>query len=465
MAVLPSDSAHAIPKAARWLMTDPESPIIDFYPKDVPVDPNGKAMPWLWVVLLPFIDEDRLLPALSSTIPKWTKDELVCNVRGLDDAYLYVHTSHPLCAKLASVLKGGRTAKDPKIKLNDAAAYGCGGYISGSLRPPLTNELFPIDDPDIKIPPPPGADSIEDPLPDNLFLEDIDPNMAVCVSFTEPIKLPHKSILLPGAKPPKPILTDDDKRIRRPRINRGASIANMGVSNGKSYQYGYGSMNIGSYERELAEKTGRGAQMNQAGTRTWGSLEPTFKRPRVNANPFQHQQHPGFTRTGQQWQPSGSNYPPRGQQAGYSGQNRGLQQGQYSQRHSYQQTQYPPYQQQQQRSFQQQQQPYQQQFRQPIHRQQQQHQIQRNPGALGYSQQHVGQMPAYQQHNQQQGRGPSNYAGRGGPRQPPLAQQGYSFRQASAPATQQRSRTSADTMRNLREQLSSTLQQNQRRQG
>lgn len=64
MAVLPSDSSHAIPSEARWLMTDPESPIIDFYPKDVPVDPNGKAMPWLWVVLLPFIDEDRLLSAL-----------------------------------------------------------------------------------------------------------------------------------------------------------------------------------------------------------------------------------------------------------------------------------------------------------------------------------------------------------------------------------------------------------------
>ena len=64
MAVLPSDSSHAIPKAAKWLMCDEESPIIDFYPKDVPVDPNGKAMPWLWVVLLPFIDEERLLAAL-----------------------------------------------------------------------------------------------------------------------------------------------------------------------------------------------------------------------------------------------------------------------------------------------------------------------------------------------------------------------------------------------------------------
>jgi len=64
MAVLPEDSAHAIPKASQWLMCDEESPIIDFYPREVPVDPNGKAMPWLWVVLLPFIDEERLLAAM-----------------------------------------------------------------------------------------------------------------------------------------------------------------------------------------------------------------------------------------------------------------------------------------------------------------------------------------------------------------------------------------------------------------
>ena len=70
MAVLPSDSSHAIPASARWLMCDSESPIIDFYPKDVPVDPNGKAMPWLWVVLLPFIDEERLLDATMPTMTK-----------------------------------------------------------------------------------------------------------------------------------------------------------------------------------------------------------------------------------------------------------------------------------------------------------------------------------------------------------------------------------------------------------
>ena len=64
-------------------MCDPDSPVIDFYPKDVPCDPNGKAMPWLWVVLLPFIDETRLLDALTPTEKCWTEREKVsCQARG-----------------------------------------------------------------------------------------------------------------------------------------------------------------------------------------------------------------------------------------------------------------------------------------------------------------------------------------------------------------------------------------------
>merc|ERR1719464_1644707 len=46
-------------------------------------------------------------------------------------------------------------------------------------------------------------------------------------------------------------------------------------------------MNISSYERELAQRTGRGNEMHQAGTRSWGSLEPTPKRQFLARNPFQ----------------------------------------------------------------------------------------------------------------------------------------------------------------------------------
>lgn len=292
MAVLPSDSGHAIPKEARWLMTDPESPIIDFYPKDVPVDPNGKAMPWLWVVLLPFIDEDRLLAALTPTMAKWTKEELYCNARGLDDGYLFCHSSLPLASKLSTVLQQGKTAKTPKIRLLDSAAYGCPGF-SGSVRPPLSNEIYSLED-EVKIHPPKASSKAEFTSHDSLFTEPVLSVDTICVAFTEPPKLSHKSIILPGAIPPAPCLTADDKRIRRPRLNRGGgTIANMGMSNGQSYQTGYGSMNISSYERELAQRTGRGNQMHQAGTRAWGAMEPTPKRQFQGRSPFQGQHNGG----------------------------------------------------------------------------------------------------------------------------------------------------------------------------
>ena len=45
----------------------------------VEVDPNGKAMPWLWVTLLPFIDEKRLLKALHEAESQLSDVEKVRN--------------------------------------------------------------------------------------------------------------------------------------------------------------------------------------------------------------------------------------------------------------------------------------------------------------------------------------------------------------------------------------------------
>ncbi|KAJ1564308.1 hypothetical protein HK405_015235, partial [Cladochytrium tenue] len=65
MGVLPSASKELIPAAFRDLMTDIGSPIIDFYPREFGLDMNEKKQDWEAIVLIPFIDEKRLIAALE----------------------------------------------------------------------------------------------------------------------------------------------------------------------------------------------------------------------------------------------------------------------------------------------------------------------------------------------------------------------------------------------------------------
>ena len=65
MGVLPDRSKKIVPEVYHDLMTNPESPIIDFYPRDFELDMNGKKMEWEAVVKIPFIDEARLLAAMA----------------------------------------------------------------------------------------------------------------------------------------------------------------------------------------------------------------------------------------------------------------------------------------------------------------------------------------------------------------------------------------------------------------
>lgn len=66
MGVLPDRSKVIVPTPYHDLMTNPDSPIIDFYPRDFDLDMNGKKMEWEAVVKIPFIDEKRLLPAMRT---------------------------------------------------------------------------------------------------------------------------------------------------------------------------------------------------------------------------------------------------------------------------------------------------------------------------------------------------------------------------------------------------------------
>ena len=61
LAVLPAASKALLPNAYQNLLTETQSPIIDYYPLEFKTDLNGKKQEWEAVVLIPFIDEKNLI--------------------------------------------------------------------------------------------------------------------------------------------------------------------------------------------------------------------------------------------------------------------------------------------------------------------------------------------------------------------------------------------------------------------
>ncbi|XP_046850575.1 5'-3' exoribonuclease 1-like isoform X2 [Xenia sp. Carnegie-2017] len=75
LAVLPAASKELLPEPFRNLMIMEQSPIIEFYPVDFETDLNGKKQDWEAVVLIPFIDEKRLLEAMEPFYQRLKKSE------------------------------------------------------------------------------------------------------------------------------------------------------------------------------------------------------------------------------------------------------------------------------------------------------------------------------------------------------------------------------------------------------
>ena len=108
LAVLPSESSHALPEAIQELVLSDESEIIDFYPKDFKLDVNGKRFAWQGVILLPFIEEERLLAAIEDKITSLSQEEIMRN--SLGETFLY-------CAKDAPGLNLRFLGKTPKFQI------------------------------------------------------------------------------------------------------------------------------------------------------------------------------------------------------------------------------------------------------------------------------------------------------------------------------------------------------------
>eukprot|EP00818_Percolomonas_sp_WS_P004704 CAMPEP_0117443702 /NCGR_PEP_ID=MMETSP0759-20121206/4838_1 /TAXON_ID=63605 /ORGANISM="Percolomonas cosmopolitus, Strain WS" /LENGTH=1679 /DNA_ID=CAMNT_0005235699 /DNA_START=331 /DNA_END=5370 /DNA_ORIENTATION=+ len=88
LGVLPPSSAELLPEVYRPLMTAANSPIADMYPATFKIDREGTRYEYEGVVILPFIDEDRLIAAEKTLdLSKLTPAQKHQNVLGQPQLY------------------------------------------------------------------------------------------------------------------------------------------------------------------------------------------------------------------------------------------------------------------------------------------------------------------------------------------------------------------------------------------
>ncbi|KAL1099983.1 hypothetical protein V6Z11_D05G198400 [Gossypium hirsutum] len=209
LGVFPAASSHALPEQYRKLMTDPNSPIIDFYPTDFEVDMDGKRFSWQGIAKLPFIDEERLLTEVAKIEHTLTEEEARRNSTMCD--MLFVAASHRLSEQIFSLdNRCKRLTERQQVEVEEVKpdlSDGMNGYIfpcAGDTHPPIFRS--PIKD-----------------------MEDILANEVICCIYRTPkahkhiprppagVIFPPKMIQLSDLKP-KPLLWHEDSG-RRPFQN------------------------------------------------------------------------------------------------------------------------------------------------------------------------------------------------------------------------------------------------------
>jgi hypothetical protein len=258
------------------------------------MDPNGKKFTWQWVVLLPFIDENRLVAAVDSVVGTFTAEEVRRNTWG--NELLFAHNKaalapylRPLVPRIddedldaaagaapASSTNGAATgiatsasaaAAAPAKPSSTGAVTPCvaeamalierGAVASATLRPemgdPVTLKglsayIISIKDgggPARGVAAVALGGTVASPHPPVLL--SWDGNQALGVTFLPPKRRPHVCRLLQGTELARRVLTpDDDASQRVPRLTRGMNIADLALSREQREQrerermYGYG---------------------------------------------------------------------------------------------------------------------------------------------------------------------------------------------------------------------------------
>lgn len=250
--MLPSESANALPEECRWLMTSPSSSIVDIYVSDAPLDPNGKHLPWLWVLLLPFVDESRISAAFNECKSTLSIESRRRNAFG--QSIILLHKNHPISAdfsksreykigvetdsEVIAALKllddtidtdrmhnGDSDNSTINVFFNPSEGQGVCGYI-GDAAPKRYADVDRM--------------IIAPQKPTGVF-QNIERNHIMSFNFRLPENVVPSSALLPGVIIPPPTLTDYETQPRRPpRFGKSAfNIMNIANEKRRSNQQGY----------------------------------------------------------------------------------------------------------------------------------------------------------------------------------------------------------------------------------
>lgn len=279
MSVFPPASRMHIPVPYHDLMTDENSPIIDFYPLDFEIDMNGKTQSWQGISLLPFIDEQRLLDAMKTRTPLLSKDEVRRNAWG--SCSLLVSDQHPLYNFLCELY----------TKRKKAGAHPIDVRQSNGLAGTVVADPAHV----------PGA-TYESPL-GSVGLPDIPDNRSIAVLYYFPKQVtPHRSVLLPGAQRPARRLDRSDIEFVRAGREYNPNHRGRGGGGGRDNSYNnVSALGRGSYSGDRNSRSdgsyGAGGYQDQ-------SWEPRYSNGRGGG---------GYS--------GGSSYPDRNGSYGYG--NRG----------------------------------------------------------------------------------------------------------------------------------------------
>jgi hypothetical protein len=176
MSVLPPASAKeaGIPAPMLELMLQPFSPLIDFYPQDFGLDLNGKRFTWQAVILLPFIDEPRLVRILAPLLKRLTPNEKIRNRRGQE--LIFGHKDDKTLFHGVQLAQAGFDAGHAGLK----QAVRGENWFFGSLEGWQHGG---------------GNREVNSPIEG---LPDVEESHAISAMYHEPEHLPHFSTLLPG---------------------------------------------------------------------------------------------------------------------------------------------------------------------------------------------------------------------------------------------------------------------------